>query len=65
QELLDAKVDLVRSQRDDVVSSFEVLSIIGRLTARDLALPVTLYEPADDYSRVRDKWFGLGAPGID
>jgi len=65
QELLDAKVNLVRSQRDDVVSSFEMLSVIGRLTARDLALPVALYDPEDAYRQVRDKWFGLGVPGTD
>ena len=58
QELLDASVALVRAQRDEFVASYNLLGAIGRLTARNLALPVELYEPADNYSRVRDKWFG-------
>lgn len=58
QELLDASVALVRAQRDEFVASYNLLGAIGRLTARNLGLPVELYEPAENYSRVRDKWFG-------
>lgn len=58
QELLDASVALVRAQRDEFVASYNLLGAVGRLTARNLALPVELYEPADNYSRVREKWFG-------
>ena len=65
QELLDAKVNLVRSQRDEIVSSFQVLSVVGRLTARDLDLSVDLYEPEADYLKVRNRWFGLDAPGVE
>jgi TolC family type I secretion outer membrane protein len=62
QELLDSKVNLVRSQRDDVVAGFQVLTAIGRLTARDLELPVALYNPEDGYQKERNRWFGLGDP---
>ena len=34
QELLDAKVNLVRAQRDEIVSSYQVAAAIGRLTAQ-------------------------------
>jgi TolC family type I secretion outer membrane protein len=63
QELLDSQVNLVRSQRDEIVAGFETLTAIGRLTGRDLALAVELYDPEIDYLKVRDKWIGLGAPG--
>ena len=62
QELLDAQVNLVGSQRDEVVAAFAVLAAVGRLTARDLALPVRLYDPEADYRKVRNRWFGLDAP---
>jgi outer membrane protein len=65
QELLDARVSLVRSQRDEVVASFQTMAAIGRLTALDLGLAVTVYDPETDYREVRDSWFGLSAPGAE
>lgn len=58
QELLSARVALVRSQREEVVSSFTLLSAIGRLTAQNLALPVKFYDYEAYYRTVRDKWWG-------
>jgi outer membrane protein TolC len=63
QELLDAKVNLVRSQRDEIVAGFGVFSAIGRLTARDLELAVEVYNPETYYQNVRDRWFGLSIDG--
>lgn len=63
QELLDAQVNLVRAQRDDLVASYAELATMGRMTAADLKLPVDVYDPAGDYEAVRDKWFGVGIPG--
>ncbi len=63
QELLDAKVSLVRAQRDEVVAAFELKESIGLLTARQLQLPVTIYDPAANYKQVRMKLFGGDAPG--
>ncbi len=65
QELLDARVSLVRSERDEVVASFQILAVTGRLTAPELALPVTVYDPDEDYRKVRNRWFGLAAPGAE
>jgi outer membrane protein TolC len=64
QELLDASVALVRAQRDEFVAAYTLQSAIGRLTARQLALPVQLYDPAENYSRVREKWLGTDG-GLD
>jgi outer membrane protein len=65
QELLDAKVNLVRSQRDSVVTGFQVLSAAGRLLARERGLQVDIYDPDVDYQKVRGRWFGLDAPGTE
>ena len=65
QELLDAQVSLVGSQRDEIVAGFQVLTAIGRMTAKDLTLPVEVYEPEADYLKVRNRWFGLEAPGTE
>lgn len=65
QEVLDAQVNLVRAQRDEVVASFRVGAAIGKLTAASLGLPVTIYDPKVDYDAVRDAWFLLDPPGAD
>jgi TolC family type I secretion outer membrane protein len=65
QEVLDAQVSLVGAQHDEVVASFRVAAAIGRLTALDLSLPVTIYDPQVDYEKVRNAWFKLTAPGVD
>ena len=65
QELLDAQVNLVSAQRDEIVASFDVLSAVGRMTAADLALGTDIYEPEADYRAVRETWFGLEAPGTE
>jgi outer membrane protein len=58
QELLDAKVNLVRAQRDEIVSGFQLAAAIGRLTAQNLKLPVEVYDPTLNYARTRDRWIG-------
>jgi outer membrane protein len=60
QELLDAKVNLVRSERDEIVARFGLKSAVGALTARQLKLPVPLYDELKNADNVRDKWFGAG-----
>ena len=43
-----------------VIASYGVASAIGRLTARDLHLPVPLYDDTAYYNAVKDRWAGLG-----
>jgi len=66
QELLDARVNLVRSQRDETVAELTLLSSVGNLTAADLNLAVDLYDAQGHYQEVRDKWFGgnVGDNGV-
>jgi outer membrane protein len=49
QELLNARVALVRSERDEVVAGYALLAAVGRLTAKELGLPVELYDPVENY----------------
>jgi len=64
QELLNARVALVRSLATTVTASYALASSIGRLTARDLALPVQLYDAEAYYRAVRDRWLGIDAPDV-
>jgi TolC family type I secretion outer membrane protein len=65
QELLNAQVSLVGAQRDEVVAGYQVLSAVGRLNASFTGLPVEVYDVEADYRSVRNKWFGLSAPGTE
>lgn len=58
QELLDAQVNLVTDQRNAIVASYELLAAVGRLTARELSLPVEFYNQKANYERVRGKLWG-------
>jgi outer membrane protein/adhesin transport system outer membrane protein len=60
QEYLNAQVSLVGAKRDEVVAAYAVESAIGRLTARDMALPVEYYDVEAYYNEVHDKFWGFG-----
>lgn len=59
QELLNARVALVRAQRDEFVAAYSLVSATGRLTAKDLGLGVTRYDPDAYTDKVDDKFFGM------
>lgn len=61
QELLDAQVSLVASQRDELVAAYALKQAVGRLTAVALGLDAPLYDPEKDYKAVRNRWYGLDA----
>lgn len=56
QELLNARVTLVRAQRDAYVAGFTLLSAIGRADADSLALSVARYDPKLNYDSSRHVW---------
>jgi len=58
QELLNARVQLVQSQRDEVVAAYQLASATGQLTAAKLGLPVDVYDPTRNYSETRGRWWG-------
>jgi len=63
QELLDAKVSLVRAQRDELVAIYELKKAIGELTAEKLGLDTGIYDPKVHYDEVRDAWIGTSSVG--
>jgi outer membrane protein len=63
QALVNARVALIVAQHDRVVASYALLSAVGRLSAQELHLPVTIYDPMVHYQQVRDAWFGVRTPG--
>jgi outer membrane protein len=60
QELLNARVSLVRALANVISASHSVAAAVGRLTARDLNLPVQLYDMEAYYREVRNRWVGWG-----
>ncbi len=63
QELLDARVNLVTAQRDEIVAVFELKEAIGSLTMASMGLSVDAYDPTKHYREVREKWFGGNSSG--
>ena len=62
QELSNARINLVVVQNNYLLSSFSLLSAIGRLSAERLNLPVRIYRPEEHYLAVKDKWYGVRTP---
>lgn len=62
QALLNARVNLVVSQRDRVVASYAALGSIGRLSATEIGLDVAVYDPSIHFEQVKDKWLGVDTP---
>ena len=61
QELLDARVGVARTKRDELVATYQLRRAVGELTAVKLGLPVETYDPENHYRSVRQKWWGLTA----
>jgi outer membrane protein len=60
QELLNAQVAVVTSQRDATVAAFQVLATVGTLTAKSLGLKVKFYDPLAHYESDAARWIGFG-----
>lgn len=61
QELLNARVTLVTNERNEYVAAYGLLAAMGRLSATDLSLPVTVYDPVPHADDVAGKLIGVGA----
>ncbi len=60
QELLNAQVAVVTSQRNATVAAFQMLAAAGMLTAKALGLKVKLYDPMEHYDSDATRWIGFG-----
>ncbi len=49
QDLFDAKANLIKSKRDEIVSSYTLIAQLGKLTAQELGLKVDLYNAENNY----------------
>ena len=58
QEHFKAQINRVRAQREAIVAAYQLKAAVGTLTARELGLPVDLYDPEEHYLSVR------GSPGV-
>lgn len=65
QELLTARVNLVQSQRDEIVAGYQLAAATGRLGAAELGLKVEIYDPAANYNSTRSRWIGNSIDGED
>ena len=62
QDLISAKARLIGAQRDRVIASYTLLSAVGRLDVKTLALNTPDYLPEVHDHQVRDAWHGLRTP---
>ncbi len=53
QDLLDARVNVVRTKRAEAVASYQLAAAVGRLTVEAQQVPVTPYDVQVHYDRVR------------
>lgn len=60
QLLFNAQTTQIQNIANEVEESYSIAAAIGRLTATDLALPVTHYDDLKYYNAVKDSWFGNG-----
>jgi outer membrane protein len=59
QELLDARIDEVKSQHDRDFAVLQIKAAVGQLTAGNLKLPVEIYDPRRHYEDTRNQWIGF------
>lgn len=64
-ELLDSQVQLVSTRRNVVVTSYAVLSALGRLDAVNLGFTSVAYDPEAHYQEVRRKPWGTSITHSD
>jgi outer membrane protein len=65
QEVLVARLGLINAEYAKVISSYQLLQAVGKLTARHLGLGGQIYDPTQNYDAVKDKWFGQDVETVD
>jgi len=63
QSLLDARSLQVSARAALYVAAYRVLAATGRMTAKDLGLPVQIYDASEYYNLVKDSPGKLSAQG--
>ncbi len=65
QEVINARINLVIAEHDQVLASYELKAAIGKLTARNLDLPGPYYDAEENYRRVKNKWIGTDVETVE
>jgi outer membrane protein len=65
QEVLNARVGLVNAEYVQMISGYQLLQSMGKLTARHLGLGGAYYDPKANYNTVKDKWIGTSIDPVD
>lgn len=65
RELVFSQVLQVTAEKNRVVAGYQLLASIGHLTASHVGLKVPLYDPEENYKRVRNKWIGTGVETVE
>jgi TolC family type I secretion outer membrane protein len=60
QELLNARLALVQSERNAYVAGFALLQAVGQVNPEYLALDVEVYDPARNLRQIRRQYLGIG-----
>jgi outer membrane protein len=60
QELLNARLALVQSEQSAYVAAFRVLQSVGGVDPELWNLDVDIYDPTDNFRRVRRSYIGIG-----
>jgi outer membrane protein len=63
--VVTARTTLVNAEKNRIIAGYQLLASIGHLTAQDLGLKVVVYDPAENYDAVRNKWIGTGVETIE
>jgi len=58
RDLVNSQVTLATAQRNKVVAGYQLISAVGRMTARHLRLSVAIRDPRVNAQKVRNKLFG-------
>ncbi|MBL8628819.1 MAG: TolC family outer membrane protein [Rhodospirillaceae bacterium] len=58
QELLNARVNLVTAESNQITTSYQLLSALGQLTAQNIGLKVDVYDPSAHFDDVKYQAFG-------
>jgi outer membrane protein TolC len=61
--MLSSQIALAQSDRDEAVAIYALLAAIGKLNARDLELPVAVYDPDANLKAQSGRWIGSSIYG--
>lgn len=65
QNLVTAQINRLQDRYSEIYWGYQLLSGIGKLTAQDQHLNVPIYDPNENYRRVRNKWIGTGVKTVN